>query len=55
MKKILLIYSGGTIGMIKKNKSLEPFDFNEIRNAFPELSDSETEIHHTSIKNPIDS
>ena len=55
MKKILLIYSGGTIGMIKKNKSLEPFDFNEIRNAFPELSDSETEIDHTSIKNPIDS
>ena len=55
MNKILLIYSGGTIGMIKKNKSLEPFDFNEIRNAFPELSDSETEIDHTSIKKPIDS
>jgi len=55
MKNILLIYSGGTIGMIKKNKSLEPFDFNEIRNAFPELSDSETEIDHKSIDNPIDS
>ena len=30
MKNILLIYTGGTIGMIKKNNTLSPFNFHKL-------------------------
>jgi len=55
IKKILLIYTGGTIGMIKKSNSLIPFDFNELQNAFPELKDCGSSLSHISINQPIDS
>tara|TARA_B110000444_G_C18744917_1_gene549793 strand:- start:6 stop:1001 length:996 start_codon:yes stop_codon:yes gene_type:complete len=55
MKKILLIYTGGTIGMIKKAKTLSPFNFDELLNAFPELKDCGSSLSHITISNPIDS
>ena len=39
MKKLLLIYTGGTIGMVQDQKGiLVPFDFNNITENVPELS-----------------
>ena len=42
-KAILLIYTGGTIGMIKdpKKKILVPFNFDKVLEALPELKNSE--------------
>lgn len=55
--KILLIYTGGTIGMIRdyKNNALKPFDFDNILKSIPELNHLNCEIITTSFKNPIDS
>ena len=55
IKKILLIYTGGTIGMIKKANTLSPFNFDELQNAFPELKDCGSALSHITISNPIDS
>lgn len=56
MKKILLIYTGGTIGMQKKSSdSLVPFNFDSILNFFPELNDCDASIDHVSTKHAIDS
>jgi L-asparaginase len=39
MKKLLLLYTGGTIGMVQDQKGiLVPFDFNNITENVPELS-----------------
>ena len=55
--KILIIYTGGTIGMIQdpNKKTLKPFDFNEITCEVPELNRIECEIDTISFKNAIDS
>lgn len=55
--KILLIYTGGTIGMAKdySNQSLKPFDFENLINHIPELSLIDSEISYTGFTNPIDS
>lgn len=55
--KILIIYTGGTIGMIEdfESKSLRPFDFESIENQVPELSKIDVEIESVSFENPIDS
>ena len=56
MKNILLIYTGGTIGMQKEGKdSLVPFNFDSILNAFPELKECDANGEHISTKNAIDS
>ena len=55
IKNILLIYTGGTIGMIKKNNTLSPFNFDKLNNAFPELKDCGSILSHITISNPIDS
>ena len=55
MKKILLIYTGGTIGMIQKNNSLSPFDFDNLKNAVPEINDCGSDVQHISLEHPIDS
>ena len=59
MKKtsILLIYTGGTIGMIEdfESKTLIPFDFEIIENLVPELKKIEVNIETISFKTPIDS
>ncbi|MGB5355894.1 MAG: asparaginase [Eudoraea sp.] len=55
--KILLIYTGGTIGMIKDYRSgaLMPFDFSELESKIPELSQLECTIESISFEHPIDS
>jgi L-asparaginase len=54
---ILLIYTGGTIGMIKNplTGSLEAFNFNQILNNIPELNILDCQIQTISFENPIDS
>lgn len=55
--KILLIYTGGTIGMVKETKDgpLKSFNFRGIRNKIPELKMLDCEIKTISFKKPIDS
>ena len=55
MKRILLIYTGGTIGMIQKNNSLSPFNFDDLKNVVPEIKDCGSDVQHISLENPIDS
>ncbi|MFC7357876.1 asparaginase [Jejudonia soesokkakensis] len=55
--KILLIYTGGTIGMIKdfETGALRNFNFNDLLKHIPELKLLDCEIATTSLKKPIDS
>ena len=55
--KILLIYTGGTIGMIKdiETNALKAFDFNKLLKNIPELKLLECDIDTVSFDNPIDS
>ncbi|TVZ56671.1 L-asparaginase [Lutibacter sp. Hel_I_33_5] len=54
---ILLVYTGGTIGMIKdyKTGALKAFDFNQILKKIPELKQLNCEISTISFDEPIDS
>lgn len=54
---ILLIYTGGTIGMIKSSKSntLQAFDFKNISDNIPELNLLDCHIDAISFDYPIDS
>ena len=56
-KKILLIYTGGTIGMIRDSlkKNLIPFTLHGLLSEIPELKSDDVLIDYKSIKNPIDS
>jgi len=55
--KILLIYTGGTIGMIKDydTGALKAFNFDELLQNIPELKILEHEIDTLSFDDPIDS
>ena len=55
--KILLIYTGGTIGMVKDFETgvLKPFRFEKIKERLPELSLLDCDIETISFENPIDS
>jgi len=55
--KVLIIYTGGTIGMIKDAESgqLKSFDFNHIYKHVPEIHRLNVEITTVSFENPIDS
>ena len=55
--RILLIYTGGTIGMIKDYETgvLRPFRFEKIKERLPELSQLDSDINHISFDPPIDS
>lgn len=55
--KIILIYTGGTIGMMKdpETGSLKPFDFDNLLEKIPELKLLDCSIETISFKNPIDS
>lgn len=57
MKKILLIYTGGTIGMSKdyETNSLRPFDFKNISEKIPELNLLDAALEVYSFQEPIDS
>ena len=55
--RILMIYTGGTIGM-KENpatKALEPFDFNHLLDNVPKLKMLDYDIRHYQFDTPIDS
>lgn len=54
---ILLIYTGGTIGMVKdyKSNALKPFDFENIKVKIPELKLLDCKIETTAFPSPIDS
>ena len=54
---ILLIYTGGTIGMVKdfKTGALKAFNFNELVKNLPELNHLDCELKGISFENPIDS
>ncbi len=55
-KTILLIYTGGTIGMVKgKDNSLKPFDFEKLTAEIPELKKFDVELSAIAFNKPIDS
>ena len=55
--KILLIYTGGTIGMMKdfETGALKAFNFSKLLQKIPELKQLDCEIETISFENPIDS
>ncbi|MGO4913317.1 asparaginase [Leeuwenhoekiella sp. W20_SRS_FM14] len=57
LSRILLIYTGGTIGMIKdfETGALKSFDFNDLLDKIPELRLIECTIETISFEKPIDS
>lgn len=57
MPNILLIYTGGTIGMVKdyETGSLKAFDFNSLLKSIPELNQLDCKIESVSFEKPIDS
>jgi len=56
MSKLLLIYAGGTIGMMRnKDGHLVPFDFDKLLDHIPELELLPHEIETVSVNRPIDS
>jgi len=57
LSKILLIYTGGTIGMVNDLHmgSLQAIDFQHIDTHVPELKRLEVELHTESFREPIDS
>jgi L-asparaginase len=54
---ILLVYTGGTIGMMKdlKTGALKAFDFNKLLKKIPELKQLDCTIETISFEKPIDS
>ena len=57
VNKVLLIYTGGTIGMNRNPRTgaLEPFNFEHLLANVPELSDFDIDIHTYQFNPPIDS
>lgn len=55
--KIALIYTGGTIGMVKdaNSESLQAFDFQNLLNSIPELQLLNCDIDTISFETPLDS
>lgn len=55
--KVLLIYTGGTIGMMHDpiTGSLTPFNFKSLTSQIPELKKFDIELSSISFKHPIDS
>ena len=55
--QILLVYTGGTIGMVKdyETNALKAFDFSQILNRIPELRQLNCDIETISFDEPIDS
>ena len=55
--RILIIYTGGTIGMIEdpRTKALKPFDFSHLMENVPKVKMLESEIDNIHFHPPIDS
>lgn len=56
-RKVLLIYTGGTIGMIHdvKSNQLKPFNFSSLLEQIPELARLDVEMNSVAFEKPIDS
>lgn len=54
---VLLIYTGGTIGMMQdaRSRELKPFDFKSLSRQIPELSKFDIELSAIAFSEPIDS
>lgn len=54
---VLLVYTGGTIGMVNdlKTGQLKPFDFKHLTDQIPELKKIQVELTTVSFEKPIDS
>ncbi len=57
MRRVLIIYTGGTIGMIKNSATgaLEPFDLTHLVRHIPELEAFDFQIDNITFSHPIDS
>jgi L-asparaginase len=57
MNSILIIYTGGTIGMVRDEETgaLKSFDFDSLINEIPEIKKFKTNIEAISFDEPIDS
>lgn len=55
MKNILIIYTGGTIGMQQEGGTLRPFDFGRITEFVPEIKNFNCNITHYAFEELIDS
>lgn len=55
--KVLIIYTGGTIGMVEDSitGALNPFDFNHLQDHIPELNKLDVDLTVESLEFPIDS
>ena len=55
--KVLIIYTGGTIGMVEDpiTGALNPFDFDHLQENIPELNKLDVDLTVESIEHPIDS
>lgn len=55
--KILIMYTGGTIGMIQEagSKALKPFDFSHLAGQIPEISRLDCELKSWTLEEPVDS
>ncbi len=55
--KVLLIYTGGTIGMMQDSKTgqLKPFDFKHLSEQIPELNKFDVTLSSVAFEKPIDS
>ncbi|MFI5203059.1 MAG: asparaginase [Flavobacteriales bacterium] len=55
--RILLIYTGGTIGMMEdpSSRQLRPFDFSSLSNQIPELNKLDIQLEAVAFAKPIDS
>lgn len=53
--KILIIYTGGTIGMVETPNGLQPFDFSHLMDNVPKLGNLGYKIDSVQFAQPIDS
>jgi len=55
--RILMVYTGGTIGMVMEYRTgtLKPFNFDKLVEQIPELGQLDCTIHSVSFKRPLDS
>lgn len=53
--KILIIYTGGTIGMVETPNGLQPFDFSHLMDNVPKIGKLGYQIDSVQFKDPIDS
>lgn len=53
--RILIIYTGGTIGMVETPDGLQPFDFSHLMDNVPKVADLGYQIDSVQFAQPIDS